>query len=312
MVSCLFVWLCAATAWAEQEAPPEEATAEPEEAEAAESESATASPSLDELIAALSSPEASERVEAVQALQGRGDASVVPRLIQLLRTDPVPEVRGWAVRALHELGTPEARAAVVTASREDPDERVRAMAAQIAGVTPAGLPSPYPVAPPQQPQPQAQAPGFAAQPLSRGFGFRQRRPSEPGRSLRLAGWIITGVSYGLALLTGIAMMTTEEDEYSDTDYLDWGWKMMLPIVGPAVASTTNGDEIESGATVIFWLWSAAQVAGVVLLAVGYARRSRARREAEEGEEEARTRSFGFAVTPGGPGGPAGLTMSAYW
>lgn len=310
MVSFLVVSSCAALVWAEQAEPAAEAAAE--ESEAAEVETATPSQSLDELIATLSAPDAAARVAAVRALQERGDVSAVPRLIQLLGSDPVPEVRGWAVRALYELGTPEARSAVVTASREDPDERVRAMAAQVAGVAPASVPSPYSVAPQPQPYPQPQInASYVTQPFTGGFGFRQRRPREPGRSLRLAGWIISGVSYGLALLTGIAMMTTD-DGYSSTDYVDWGWKMLLPVVGPAVAATTNSDDMETGATVVFWLWSAAQITGVVLLAAGYARRARARREAEEGEDEARSRNFGFVVAPGGPTGPAGLTMSAYW
>jgi hypothetical protein len=269
-------------------------------------EAETAPQSLDELIAALRSPDSAARVRAVQTLGERGDVAAVPHLITIVRSDPIPEVRGWAVRALNDLGTPEARAAVVTASREDPDERVRTMSGTLVGAPSSQVPSPYGVTPTPMPaiSPMTAVPSHVSPVM-----YRYQR--DRGRSLRIAGWVLTGVSYGLALLTGLAMLSTETSEYDDMDYIDWGWKMLLPVVGPAVAATTNNDDFESGASVIFWLWSAVQATGVILLAVGYARRARERRESEEGEEEASS-SFGLAFVPGGPGGPAGLTLTGTW
>lgn len=270
------------------------------EAEAAAPEE-PAEPTAEALIQQLRAPVAAERVAAVRALGERQERSAVPHLITLLRADPLPEVRGWIIRALDDIDTPEAHSAIVTAAREDPDERVRTMAGQLEGVSPAP-PQPFtPAAPRVQPTPVVPPLYRPARP--------QAPPRPPGRGLRVAGVITTSVSYGLALLVGLAFFTAEDDEWDDTDYTDWGWKMILPIVGPAVAATTNdvGD-----ASAVFWLWSAAQVAGVTLLAIGYARRARWLRENESPEDdvepESARRSWGLAVMPG----PGGLMVNGYF
>ncbi len=305
----LTVWLASAGAWAQQT----EGASAPGSDEGAVPEAAPAH-SLDDLLGALRSPDAAERIRAAQALGELGDPAAVPPLISIVRSDPVPEVRGWVVRSLYDLGTPEARAAVVEAARNDPDERVRTMAARLAGVR-ATQPTPSPFStPPQTPQPAPMTFQPQPQPVAAPTIHYQRR-SDPGRRLRLAGWIITGVSYGLALLTGIAMLAADDEydeyyDYDDTDYTDWGWKMLLPLVGPAVAATTNRDTTDDGVISMCWIWSLIQATGVVLLSVGYARRASHRGESEESRE--RSDTFGVAMLPGGPGGPAGLTFSGYW
>lgn len=284
-----------------------------QEAEAPDPSEPRPPQSLEQMIAALRSPEASERVRAIQALGERGTPEVVPHLTTIVRSDPVSEVRGWAVRSLYAIGTPEARSVVVTAAREDPDERVRAMAARLSGVAPAE-PRARDMAPqlaPQPYQPMAQ-PTYTP-------SIEPRRRASPGLRLRRAGWIIAGISYGLAVTTSLALLSSNDepggwDDWGDPiDYTNWGWKMLLPVVGPALAATTNRDDIEMGTNVIFWIWSLAQATGVVLLAVGYARRARHRAVTEEDDDGSDTaRSFGLVLAPGGPGGPAGLTMGGTW
>ncbi len=268
---------------------------------------APAAQSVDELLATLRAPDGTARVAAVRALGERREASAVQPLINLLHTDPVPEVRGWAVRALHDIGNPEGRAAVVTAAREDPDERVRTMAGRLEGVSSA-QPPPYTPAPAQVQPLGAQYPQYA--PGYPQYRLPQRPQRVPGRGLRVGGIITTSVSYGLALLVGISLLSVEGDEWDDaSSEHDWGWKLMLPIVGPAVAATTN-DANE--ASVVFWVWSAAQIAGVTLLAVGYARRARHRREQavdeDDPEPEASRRNFGLALLPG----PGGLQLTGWF
>jgi hypothetical protein len=258
-----------------------------------------ATPSVDELIAALSSPDAAARITAVRTLGESGaEAAVVP-LTGVVRNDPVPEVRGWAVRSLYQIGTPEARAAVVTTAQQDPDERVRGMAARLTGVAA----TPAQPAPPSVVQTQPVAPQTTiVAPVVEAPVPRARPPRPPGRGLRLGGWITTGVTYGLALLVGAALMSVGDD-----DSIDWGWKFILPIVGPAVAMVTNLDGEDRALSVWGFLWSAGEALGVILLAVGYTRGQRAPRE-----EAASRPPAGLAVLPGGPGGLPGLSLAGWF
>lgn len=298
------------------------AVAEAEEAAPAGGEVASAS--VDELVAALRSPDPAARVAAIRALGDRREAAAVAPVTDLLRADPVPEVRGWAVRALDSIGTPEARAALASAAQDDPDERVRAVAARLAGVAPApgpqaGPASPFEAQPAPAPAPAVQQPyaPYAAYPPA----YLHRRPSVPGRGLRIGGIVVTSVSYGLALIVGLALISSgAEDEYGygEPELIDFGWKMLLPIVGPGVAAATN-DFHE--AQIPFWIWSLAEVAGVTLLAVGYARRARHQREqaddaaADEPDSRAEPegvdrsrRDAGVAVLPG----PGGLSLAGWF
>lgn len=261
--------------------------------------------SVDELMASLQNPDATARIAAVRALGDRQETAAVEPLSRLLRADPVPEVRGWVVRALHDIDTPEAHAAVTTAAREDPDERVRSMAANLEGVS---TPPPQPFSPAgtttiPPPREQYSPPPTAYTPP------QQQRVRIPGRGLRIAGVVTTASSYGLALLVGVALLSAgDEDEWGGTrNFVDWGWKLMLPVVGPAVAATTNDT---GGEAVIFWLWSAIQVAGITMLSIGYARRARWLREngTDEEEPQAEAPSFGIALLPG----PGGLSLGGYF
>ena len=286
-----------------EEAAPEQPAAASSSAESAFGASSGGSQSIDQLLADLRSPDPNTRVAAIRALGQRREQAAVQPLMGLLRSDPLPEVRGWAVRALHDIGAPEGRAAIVTAAREDPDERVRAMAARLEGVTPA-QPAPPPPARPVT-QPAYAAPAYAPPPPP-----RPQRVRVPGRGLRLSGIITTSVTYGMALIIGLSLLSVDDTEWDDaTTEHQWGWKLLLPVVGPAVAASTEDAE---GAEVVLWMWTAAQILGITLMSVGFAQRARWRREHESDEDDqpapAEARRAGIAlVSP-----PGGLSLAGWF
>ena len=61
-----------------------------------------------------------------------GDAGATPALAGVLQSDASPAVRGWAARALGQIGTEEALRAVANAALSDPDQRVRSLSAELA------------------------------------------------------------------------------------------------------------------------------------------------------------------------------------
>lgn len=250
------------------------------------------------LVAGTSSPDAGERAAAVRALGESRDPAATAALVNVLQTDPVPEVRGWAVRALAELRTEASMTAVARAAAEDRDPRVRATAARLArsaapgdAAPPAGAVAPPPLAATVTATVLPPAPIVAPPPPS-----RQR---VPGRGLQRGGWITFGVNYGLAVLVGACLMSTGEN-----DVIGFGWQMMLPVVGPAVAAMTYpGWEGEERALAVwFWLWSAAQATGIILLSVGYGQEAAARRSTAPG------RPVQLAIAPAGPAGSPGLSV----
>jgi hypothetical protein len=282
----------AETQTAEMAAPtPSEVPAPPEMAATAVAAPPAMDPAAEaQFIAQLQSPDARVRVRAIRGLGESRSPNAVEPLARIVRRDPIPEVRGWALRSLQAIGSHQSLAVVAQVAQSDPDERVRAMAARIAGVH-ASVPL---------------VPTAAAQAADREAALVQVpvRPRVPGRGLRTAGWITTGVSYGLALIVGLAMVTVDETgEFDSFDERAFGWQFMLPIVGPAVASTV-ADFGE--ASIPFWIWSAAEVAGVVLLAVGYAQRAKWLRQ--NPNRMGRQGLGVFALAPGGPRGTPGLTF----
>lgn len=95
------------------------------------SDSAAASEStVQQHIQALGDPDVARRVSAARALGELRAAGAVPALSRALRGDASSELRGWALRALHQIGTPEARQAM-TVAREDSDERIRQLETEL-------------------------------------------------------------------------------------------------------------------------------------------------------------------------------------
>jgi hypothetical protein len=255
---------------------------------------------LPALVARLRSASAAERASAVRELGDRGDPEAVSPLVDLLRADSSAAVRGWAVRSLDQLGTAEARSAIAAAATADPDEQVRSLAARIAGLgvrrAEPPAPEPRPVEPPTEPP-------------------MQGRP--PGQRLRLAGWCTFAASYGMALVAGTILMSFGGGE------ADLGWKLLLPVVGPAVAAATepedDWDEWERDdfrpAAITMWIWTGIEAVGLILVGVGYGQARAAARSAEQDGDvdasEAEGPTAGVVVGPG-PGGEAGLSLAGWF
>lgn len=92
--------------------------------------SAGSDSTVDQHIQALGEPDVARRVAAAQALGAARSAEAIPALSRALRSDASPEMRGWVLRALHQIGTPEARRAM-TVAREDSDERIRQLESEL-------------------------------------------------------------------------------------------------------------------------------------------------------------------------------------
>ena len=302
--------MLSATSTRAQETPPPAAETPPPAAEtpppaaetpppAAERETpfAAAPSGIESHLAGLEALDPVDRIAAVRALGESRDQAAVGPLAQVLRSDPSPEVRGWAIRALMAIGTPEARSAVATAAQQDSDERVRSLAVEQLGTAASAPWSPSEAtAPPQQ----------RRGPF--GPGIRQRRQRRhPGLGLLIAGWSVFGVTYLASLIAGAA--TTAEGD-------DSTWPLFLPVAGPIIEAAFIWDDpwgiAPLGALAL--LDGLAQIAGLTLAIIGHVRRSR-HRESAEGEdsdeaapvEEARSR-FTLSLLPGGPAGSTGLGL----
>ncbi|MBN1771772.1 MAG: HEAT repeat domain-containing protein [Deltaproteobacteria bacterium] len=86
------------------------------------------SPTYEDRVAQLASPEEEVRAEAVRALSELANPAAVPVLAATLTSDASEKVRRYAVVALANLGGPEAMAAILSAARGDLSEAVRAWA----------------------------------------------------------------------------------------------------------------------------------------------------------------------------------------
>lgn len=251
-------------------------------------EEATETPSapsegVDGHLETLRSLDPAERIEAIRALGAARSQEAVGPLARVLREDPSPEVRGWAVRSLSEIGTTEARAALAIAAQHDSDQRVRTLANQMSGsvaASPFG-PSPSAVVQPSpmvQPSPLVQQPQRAAYnpmmqgPLRGPFQARRRRP---GLGLTIAGWSVFGGTYLISMIAGAATLA---------DGAENTWSLFLPIIGPIVEASflfaNYGGEVIAPVAILLFLDALAQIAGVAMGTVGLVRRHRARQPAE--------------------------------
>jgi hypothetical protein len=240
-----------------------------------------------ERVEALSSMDPAARARAAMALGDLGDTAAVPALIRSLSSDPVPEVRGWALRALARIGGTEANDAISAAASHDADDRVRALAAGVLGIP----------TPPAPPEPAALSPRAAAPRRDALVSRTAARTRDPGRELRAGGWATMGGTYMMSLLAAVFVASYGRAEES--------WPLFLPIVGPAIFGSLEIADGESMVGILSWIDSLAQVAGFVLALVGHARGSRARRERERARADYR-----IHLVAAGPGGSGGLTLSA--
>ncbi len=300
--------LACGTALAEEA--PEDAAPSPEQAPAAEDPE----DEIDALIAELQVFEPQRRIDAIQALAERGDSSAVPALTNVLRTDPSPQVRGWTVRALHQLDTPEARTAIARA-RSDADERVSALATRIAGPIPApafstGRPSRDASAPAVDPSEVRRAPVAEADQdgqrqrisLRERVEERRSRRRDPRTRMIAAGWATFGATYGISLVFGAIFMAADPEI---------GGSAIVPLVGTAVTAQNvwyNCGE-SPDCTVLgmmSWLNSMFQITSFIIAIFGhrYRRNQRARRLASR-----RNRGITVAAIPGET---PGLALSGWF
>lgn len=253
-------------------------------------------------IRALDAPDAAVRLEAAQALGELSSPDAVQALARVARSDPVPEVRGWCVHSLHQIGTPEAHTAISDAARNDRNERVRDLAASLCrDCAPAprpstDTPSPFPAAAPSTPtgspqtspqiDPSAQA---AAQPLQAVPPATPEQYSPPqDPQLRSRGI--------RALVTGIVLLVTSSIPFALGGVLVPRWEEVR----------VDGDTTEwhrtaayPGSIILFILGSALSIPGIALTAVGAARLSRSR---PDQQSSARISSLSPFATPTSDGG----------
>jgi hypothetical protein len=278
---------------------------------AARAEEAGAPPatSIEVHVSALGSLDPAARIAAIRALgDARAEAGVEP-LVRVLRTDPSPEVRGWAVRALAQIGSASARAALAQTAQQDADERVRRLAIQLSGQV---TESPF----------EATAPGPVV--VSRGPGGhflpmppRQRRP---GLALIIVGWAAFGVSYLASSIAGAASLA---------EGAEGTWSLFIPAVGPFVEigllyryNEDPVDDFLAPLAVLLALDAAVQMVGIALGTLGLVRRHRAREAQAAGSQEGAPpggqegatpaptsrRDWGVAVVPAN----GGLSLSGWF
>lgn len=256
-------------------------------------------------VAGLASEDAVVRVDAVRQLGATATPEACATLVQVLRADPVEEVRGWAARSLAGIGTAEAMAAVAEAADRDPSPRVRTLAASLvarsgggAGSASVGVSVTASVAAPA-PVVAAPAPVVVAPPV-------QPAPRQSRRNLILtiSGWSAFGLAYVASVVVGGALV-------AEGATLGWSW--FVPVVGPAIfGSNLIGLGASSGGLgyilgvfvgVLCWVPSLVQAAGVILGSIGAAGMARERREAA-----AATRGLQLAFSPVGPSDGPGLSV----
>ena len=90
-------------------------------------------PARTRLVAALGAEQPRARAVAVEVLGLVGAIDAIPRLVVVLRHDPVLEVKIRAARALGRIGTLSAFGALLDAARPDQPQPLRAVAAQALG-----------------------------------------------------------------------------------------------------------------------------------------------------------------------------------
>lgn len=258
---------------------------------------------LETYVRSLSSPDENQRIEAVLGLGELGQPAAIQPLSETVRSDPLPEVRQWALHSLAQIGTAEAIEVIRTAIEQDADPRVRAFAAHRLTELAVAVhnASSTPLEPPEvddEPRAEATATIVVNSPIVQqqnvnapvvqqniatampdvSLGVVQER-SRAGRGLIASGWSIFGVSYAASFSALI------EDDFG---------AVAVPIVGPMVAGAILladswcDEDIIFGVTSI--VTSLIQTAGLTMAIVGHVRRRRAQQQ-----------SRGFAVTPTGLG-----------
>jgi hypothetical protein len=293
----------------------------------------------------LRSEDPVQRLEAVRALGALADPAAVDPLISAAESDPRPEIRGWAVRALHRIGTPEALVAVRRIAENDSDERVRALAGGLIAQLEPPVPAPEPepavessleIAAPEAAVVEAEpvigepfglaseaAPEAAPEaviaadpgvdPSAQVVLYPQEMTSDYAQRLELRRVRRAGLGLRISgwILFGITYGTAFMAGASITaDDADDGWPLMLPLIGPAITGfrIMGDDDHTLPLGVLAIAWSLLEIAGFSMAVAGHVRRSRARRQYYAAEEQRAQRQV--ALLPSGPGDGPGLSLAA--
>jgi hypothetical protein len=196
------------------------------------------------LAAVLAPGNVQARVDAVVALGARADdTAAVAALVDVLHTDPAPEVRAHAIHALAAISP--GNLAIDEAQQGDPDARVTGVAGLV----------------------EAQAAANRAD-VSR----------QDGTSSVLIGITVGCLSYGISVLAGLISGLVELGDGTPPRE-SVGWWYLAPIAGPFLAAPRSDDAGKF--YVIAALDSLVQATGIAMLFVGLAQHIRYGRETRE-------------------------------
>ncbi|MFH2008491.1 MAG: hypothetical protein ABI333_18030 [bacterium] len=127
--------------------------------------------------------------------------------------------------------------------------------------------------PPPPPPPPGAAPGghepHPGYGPHHGYAPRPYQPQPqvyaPSKGLMIAGWIMFGVSYIVAIVTGAAMLDLNEGGLCGVDCKNIGGSLLIPVAGPFIAMGWSGSH--SG-RIMLALWGAVELAGVLMGVIG--------------------------------------------
>lgn len=258
----------------------------------------------------LSDRDAAVRITAAQHLGRLADAAAEAALSRTVRSDPVPQVRGWAARALHEIGTPSALSLVAEIAQSDTDERVRTLAAQMSGSSTSaqGLTSPFAARSVESDEPRAEpAPSqneTAQAPAQPAAGVEARMvvvvsptsaPAQPTPATQTALVTQPVLSQETLFAARVQLRQERRLRTRGIGFAVSGWTLFglsyigslaavgetpisaLPVIGSLIAGAqvngTSNDDMTAGLI----LSSVFQMTGLTLAIIGHVRRQRGRR-----------------------------------
>jgi hypothetical protein len=177
-------------------------------------------------------------------------------------------VRSWiAVGLLACVGNAAIRPAFAQAAADDDANEPSTNAPTATPAAGAGAPPapPYPAAPyGGYPPPGYAPPGYAPPGYAPYPGYPPPQVAmvhRPRRGLVTAGAITFGVSWGVAASISFVLSTSTCGSTSCSDSADYLW---IPIAGPLFVASNDSEDAPG----IFYLWSAAQAAGVLMFIIG--------------------------------------------
>ncbi len=198
-----------------------------------------------------------------------------------------------------------------------------AHAQEVSPDAPAPVAEPTPPPPPAEPTVEPAGPPTPA-PQAQGWSWRATPPPAPveyvppvprvddGKGLRVAGWILFGVSYLATAYIGAMILATRDDSDSTSQEKAKAWYMFIPFGGSVAYGVARGQEIDSNndfgsdeasrvVGFVLTIPAIVQTAGMILASVGHSKKKKASKK-----------SGGFSLAPVGPAGSAGISIGGYF